>query len=54
MDGLKVWYDYKRDCYVSNVAFLCAKEWKIPVQIVAQAFAIWMNENHPEYESFAS
>ena len=36
---VKVWYDYKRQCYVSNAAFIAAKHTGIPAPVIAAYLA---------------
>ena len=44
-----VWYDYKRDCYVSNIAFVVAKEIGLPATDVAYWLAAWLLKKYPDF-----
>ena len=50
----KVWYDRKRDAYVSNICFEVGKKYGIPPQVVARKLVEWLKEHHPELEAYAS
>ena len=45
----QVWYDYKRDCYVSNIAFVVSKEIGLPATVVADWLAAWLLKAHPDF-----
>lgn len=39
---VKVWYDHKRECYVSNAGFALAKSAAIPANVAATLLAKWV------------
>lgn len=54
MNKLRVWYDYKRACYVSNVGFVLGKQWGVHPFLAATYMAHWLMERYPEVEAWAS
>ena len=51
---LRVWYDRRRDCYVSNAALVAAAQSGLPAPEFARRLVAWLAEHHPELECWSS
>ena len=48
--GVKVWYDKNRDCYVSNAAFVLAKQAGCPPYVAAALLADYLKAHSDDVE----
>ena len=51
---LRVWYDPRRDCYVSNAALVAAPQLGLPAPELARRLVAWLAKHHPELECWAT
>jgi len=45
---IRVWYDRRRECHVSNAAFIASKTLGVPAPLIAEWLAIWLMQEYPE------
>ena len=51
---MRVWYDRRRSCYVSNAAIVAGRQVGVHPWHIAVRLSEWMNERYPQYESWPS
>lgn len=52
VDGLRVWYDRKRECYVSNAPIIAAKKWGVSRKEAGERLLQTVRQNREFMEIF--